>query len=110
MRMMATTNEVTGPVNLGNPEEKSVKELSDIVIALTGSKSILLSESIPSDDPKVRCPSLSKAQGILNRWKPKTKLVDGLKITINNFKELNSQPINNNANEEDKYVGDLSPR
>lgn len=110
VRMMATADDVTGPVNLGNPEEKSVKELSDIVIALIGSKSILLSESIPTDDPKVRCPSLSKAQGILNRWKPKTKLVDGLKITINYFKELNLRPINNNANEGDEYVGDLSPK
>lgn len=85
VRMMRTDDDVTGPVNLGNPEEKSVRELSEIVIALTDSESILQNESIPSDDPKARRPSLSKAQGILKSWEPKIKLVDGLKLTINNF-------------------------
>ncbi len=82
-RMMATVDDVTGPVNLGNPEEKSVKELAEIVIDLTGSKFLLISESLPSDDPKVRCPALSKVEGILKLWKPNIKLVDGLKLTIN---------------------------
>ncbi len=88
-RMMATVDDVTGPVNLGNPEEKSVKELAEIVIDLTGSKFLLISESLPSDDPKVRCPALSKVEGILKLWKPNIKLVDGLKLTINYFKEPN---------------------
>lgn len=110
MRMMATGDDMTGPVNLGNPDEKSIRELAEIVIALTDSKSILQSDSIPSDDPKVRCPSLSHVQDILKLWKPKIKLVNGLKLTINNFKEPNSQSINDNTNEGDEHVGDLSPR
>lgn len=109
-RMMATVDDVTGPVNLGNPEEKSVKELAEIVIDLTGSKFLLISESLPSDDPKVRCPALSKVEGILKLWKPNIKLVDGLKLTINYFKEPNLRFIKDNANEEYEHMGDLSPR
>lgn len=109
-RMMATVDDVTGPVNLGNPEEKSVKELAEIVIDLTGSKFLLISESLPSDDPKVRCPALSKVEGILKLWKPNIKLVDGLKLTINYFKEPNLRLIKDNANEGYEHMGDLSPR
>jgi dTDP-glucose 4,6-dehydratase len=74
------------PVNIGNPEEISIKEFAEEVIALTGSKSKIIYTELPVDDPKVRQPSVEKARRILG-WESKVKRTDGLKITIDYFKK-----------------------
>jgi UDP-glucuronate decarboxylase len=73
-----------GPINLGNPDEVSVASIAKKIIQLTGSKSKLVFEKLPEDDPRRRCPDVSKAKEIL-KWKPRTKLHDGLKRTIEYF-------------------------
>jgi UDP-glucuronate decarboxylase len=87
LKLMATSDEVTGPVNLGNPDEVSVGELAEKVIALTGSKSKITYQSLPTDDPTQRCPDISLAHRLLG-WKPKTSLEEGLKKTIDYFEKL----------------------
>ena len=87
LKLMATSDEVTGPVNLGNPDEVSVGELAKKVIALTGSKSKIIYQSLPTDDPTQRCPDISLAHRLLG-WKPKVSLAEGLKKTIDYFREL----------------------
>jgi UDP-glucuronate decarboxylase len=73
-----------GPINLGNPDEVSVATIANKIIQLTGSKSKLVFEKLPEDDPKRRCPDISKAKNIL-KWKPRIKLDDGLRKTIEYF-------------------------
>jgi UDP-glucuronate decarboxylase len=73
-----------GPINLGNPHEVSVASIAKKIIQLTGSKSELVFEKLPEDDPRRRCPDISKAKDIL-KWKPRTKLHDGLGKTIEYF-------------------------
>jgi len=73
------------PINLGNPNEFKVKELAKIVIALTNSKSKIIYEPLPKDDPRRRCPDISKAKKLLN-WLTKTELEEGLKKTIDWFR------------------------
>ncbi len=109
VRMMDTDDEVTGPVNIGNPEEKSIKRLANLVVELTDSQSFCKNEEIPKDDPRVRCPSLVKVRGIFKDWQPRIGLPEGLKQTIRYFKETNPQSINNKSNEGHEHVGDLSP-
>ena len=87
LKLMATSDEVTGPVNLGNPDEISVGELAEKVIALTGSKSKITYQSLPTDDPTQRCPDISLARRLLG-WKPKISLEGGLKKTIDYFEKL----------------------
>ncbi len=87
LKLMATSDEVTGPVNLGNPDEVSVGELAEKVIALTGSKSKITYQPLPTDDPTQRCPDISLAHRLLG-WKPKTSLEGGLKKTIDYFREF----------------------
>ena len=87
LKLMATSDEVTGPVNLGNPDEVSVGELAKKVIALTGSKSKIIYQSLPTDDPTQRCPDISLAHRLLG-WKPKISLEGGLKKTIDYFREF----------------------
>jgi UDP-glucuronate decarboxylase len=87
IRMMATPNEVTGPINIGNPGEFTIRELADMVIRLTNSKSRLIEMPLPADDPKQRRPDITKAKKILN-WEPVTPLEDGLKKTIEYFDRL----------------------
>ena len=87
LKLMATSDEVTGPVNLGNPDEVSVGDLAEKVIALTGSKSKIIYQSLPTDDPTQRCPDISLAHRLLG-WKPKISLEGGLKKTIDYFREL----------------------
>ncbi|OFZ46889.1 MAG: NAD-dependent dehydratase, partial [Bacteroidetes bacterium RIFCSPHIGHO2_02_FULL_44_7] len=84
--MMAKEN-FSGPVNLGNPVEFTIKELADKVIELTGSKSKIVYIKLPSDDPVKRKPDITLAQEKLD-WQPKIKLEDGLKITIGYFKKI----------------------
>ncbi len=87
LKLMATSDEVTGPVNLGNPDEVSVGELAEKVIALTGSKSKITYQSLPTDDPTQRCPDISLAHRLLG-WKPKISLEGGLKKTIDYFRKF----------------------
>lgn len=87
MRLMATPDEFTGPVNVGNPNEFTIKELAEKVIALTGSKSKLIFEPLPSDDPTQRRPDISLARQELG-WEPKTQLDEGLQKTIHYFDGL----------------------
>ncbi|MEJ2105277.1 MAG: GDP-mannose 4,6-dehydratase, partial [Ignavibacteriaceae bacterium] len=78
------------PVNIGNPEEIPVVEIAREIISLTNSKSKIIFEDLPENDPKVRQPDISKAIRILG-WKPKVKREDGLKYTIEYFKKLNQK-------------------
>jgi UDP-glucuronate decarboxylase len=87
VRLMESPDDVTGPVNLGNPVETTVAELADAVLALTGSKSVLERGPLPSDDPVRRCPDISLARRVLD-WEPRTSLEDGLKSTIAYFDDL----------------------
>ena len=85
--MMATGDEVTGPINIGNPGEFTIKQLAELVIELTGSKSKLVYEPLPSDDPTQRKPVIDKARDILG-WEPTIPLREGLVRTIAYFDEL----------------------
>ncbi len=76
----------TEPVNIGNPEEITIKKFAEEVIDITGSKSKIVYKDLPVDDPKVRQPSIEKARTILG-WEPKVKRADGLKTTIDYFKK-----------------------
>jgi UDP-glucuronate decarboxylase len=87
MRMMETDNGVTGPVNLGNPEEFTIMELAEKVISLTNSSSQIIYKELPQDDPKQRQPDITKANQLLN-WKPTICLEDGLEKTIAYFNSL----------------------
>ena len=87
MRLMATDDSVTGPINLGNPVEISVRTLAERVIALTGSKSKSIFTPLPVDDPKQRCPDITLAKNVLG-WKPTVDLDDGLGRTIDYFRKL----------------------
>jgi UDP-glucuronate decarboxylase len=89
-KMMATGDDVTGPINLGNPIEFSIRELAEQVIKLTGSKSKLVFRPLPHDDPKQRQPDISKAIATL-AWKPKVELQEGLTRTITYFDALLKQ-------------------
>lgn len=85
LRMMNTDSSVTGPINLGNPGEFTIRELAEKTIALTGSTSELSQMPLPSDDPKQRQPDISKAKAILG-WEPTVALDEGLERTIDFFK------------------------
>jgi UDP-glucuronate decarboxylase len=87
IRLTATSAEVTGPVNLGNPVEFSVLELARMVIDLTASDSRIVHRTRPEDDPKQRRPDISRAEDLLS-WKPRTMLKDGLVNTIAYFDRL----------------------
>lgn len=73
------------PVNIGNPNEMSLLKLAQLIIKLTGSRSKIVYEPLPVDDPKVRCPDISKAKKIL-KWRPKVGIEEGLRKTIPSFK------------------------
>jgi UDP-glucuronate decarboxylase len=87
VRMMASADQVTGPINLGNPDEFTMLELAAKVIDLTGSRSRIVHRPRPQDDPRQRRPDISKAKDEL-AWAPKTRLHDGLMRTIKYFEEL----------------------
>ena len=87
IRLMATSDDVTGPVNLGNPVERTVKNLAERVIALTGSTSQIVYKPLPVDDPKQRCPDITMAKNLL-KWEPKVALDEGLDKTIHYFRRL----------------------
>ncbi|MEO6339971.1 MAG: UDP-glucuronic acid decarboxylase family protein [Caulobacteraceae bacterium] len=87
MRLMATGDEVTGPINLGNPNEFTIRELAEIVIEMTGSASKLELHPLPQDDPKQRQPNIDLAQSVLG-WEPRTQLRAGLAKAIAYFDAL----------------------
>ena len=87
MRLMASPEEVTGPINLGNPEEYSMLELASVIIDLTGSKSRIVHRPLPQDDPRQRRPDISRAHELL-AWSPTCKLRHGIQRTIDYFEDL----------------------
>src|SRR3569832_2020195 len=87
VRLMDTAPEVTGPMNLGNPTEHTVRDLAQLIIELTHSRSKLVFRPLPCDDPRQRRPDIRLAQRTLN-WKPQVQLRDGLLRTIAYFDEL----------------------
>ena len=87
VRLMDSPDSVTGPINLGNPVEFTIKQLAERVIDLTGAKSKLVQRPLPADDPMQRKPIIDKAQKILG-WQPKIQLDEGLKKTIGYFDAL----------------------
>jgi UDP-glucuronate decarboxylase len=89
-RMMETLPEVTGPINIGNPNEFTILELAKLVIAMTATKSKIRFEPLPSDDPRQRQPDISKAKAILG-WEPKAELREGLAKTIDYFDRMLSK-------------------
>ena len=91
MLFMATDDDVTGPINLGNPGEFTILELAEKIIAATGSKSALIRKPLPADDPVQRRPDITLARNTLG-WEPKIQLDEGLAKTIAYFDELLSSP------------------
>lgn len=87
VRFIDTKNEVTGPINLGNPGEFSMIQLAETIIRLTQSKSKIVFRDLPSDDPRQRKPIIEKAMKELS-WKPNIELEEGLSKTIEYFKPL----------------------
>jgi UDP-glucuronate decarboxylase len=87
--MMATPEDISGPINLGNPEEITILELAEKIIAMTNSSSGIIFQPLPQDDPIQRQPDITLAGKILN-WQPETSLEEGLTRTIDYFrKKLN---------------------
>ena len=87
MKLMNSSDDFTGPVNLGNPKEFSIRQLAERVLTLTGSVSKLVFRTLPSDDPKQRQPDIALAQEKLH-WRPLVSLEDGLRKTIPYFQAL----------------------
>ena len=87
VRLMATGDDVTGPINIGNPHEISVSELANRIIHLTGSSSRIVHRDLPQDDPLQRCPDITRAQQILG-WEPYVDLDDGLSRTVAYFTRM----------------------
>lgn len=87
VRLMNTSRDITGPINLGNTSETSIRELAEAVIRLTGSKSVIVHRELPEDDPRRRRPDITKAREVLG-WTPATSLETGLERTIGYFDRL----------------------
>jgi UDP-glucuronate decarboxylase len=87
LRLMNTPDDVTGPINIGNPVETTVRALAERIIDLTGSSSPIVFKPLPSDDPMQRCPDITRARTVLG-WEPKTQLDEGLGKTIAYFEKL----------------------
>ena len=85
---LSETDSLRGEIiNLGNPDERKVIEVARLIKKLTNSKSQIIFRPIPEDDPKKRCPDITRAKKLLG-WKPKIKLEEGLKLTISYFMSL----------------------
>jgi UDP-glucuronate decarboxylase len=87
VRLMETADDVTGPINIGNPAEFSIRELAEIVIDVTGSRSKILAQPLPADDPRQRQPDVAQARYVLG-WTPRTPLKEGLVRTTAYFENL----------------------
>ncbi|NBQ47495.1 MAG: SDR family oxidoreductase [Sphingobacteriia bacterium] len=81
------------PVNIGNPDEITIKEFGEEILKLTGANQKLISKPLPKDDPKQRQPDITKAKALLG-WEPKVSRAEGLKITFDYFKSLSSEELN----------------
>ncbi len=88
VRMMATPDDFTGPVNIGNPVEITIKGLAEKIIKMTGSKSRIIHHPVREDDPFRRLPDISLAKEKLNGWEPKVDIETGLQTTINYFRKI----------------------
>ncbi|MCZ6664878.1 MAG: SDR family oxidoreductase [Gammaproteobacteria bacterium] len=88
--LMESGPEITGPINLGNPHEFTIIELADMIVEMTGSKTKIINESLPTDDPKQRQPDITRAKEILD-WTPRVELREGLARTIQYFEDLISR-------------------
>lgn len=86
IRLMDSDDSVTGPINLGNPTEMTIRDLAEDVIALTGSRSELVFRPLPTDDPMQRRPDITKARTLLD-WQPTLSLHDGLRKTVQYFRD-----------------------
>lgn len=91
IRMMNSSDDFIGPVNIGNPGEYTIKQLAELTIELTGSKSKLVYNDLPKDDPTRRQPDISLAQEKLDGWEPKIPLREGLQKTIDWFKTIDPE-------------------
>jgi UDP-glucuronate decarboxylase len=87
-RLMGTPDDITGPINLGNPQEISILELAEKIIYLTKSRSSVIFNKRPDDDPMIRKPDIALAMKTLDNWHPQMQLEDGLKLTIDYFRNL----------------------
>ena len=87
LRLMQTSDEITGPINLGNPAEFTMRQLAEMILRMTGSRSRFERRPLPEDDPVRRQPDITKARKILG-WEPKVPLEEGLKSTIAYFAKL----------------------
>jgi UDP-glucuronate decarboxylase len=87
VRMMATADDVTGPINIGNPHEIPVHELAERVVRLTSSRSQIVLRPLPQDDPMQRCPDITLARSVLG-WEPQVELDEGLRRTAAYFREM----------------------
>ncbi len=87
VRLMATADGVTGPINIGNPQEIPVRELAERVIRLTGSRSRIVLQPLPQDDPLQRCPDIGLARSVLG-WEPSVPLDEGLGRTVAYFRGM----------------------
>jgi dTDP-glucose 4,6-dehydratase len=81
------SEEIATPVNIGNPEERTVRDLANKILTLTGSSSAIETRDLPVDDPHVRCPDISRARQLLG-WQPEVGIDEGLKVTIEYFRKL----------------------
>jgi len=90
IRLMESPDEVTGPVNLGNPVEFRIRDLAEQVVALTGSRSKIEHRPLPADDPRQRQPDISRARKLLD-WEPRVRLEEGLGRTVAYFQDLLSE-------------------
>ncbi len=90
IKLMNAPDHISMPVNMGNPKEFTIKELAELVLELTGSKSRIIREPLPQDDPLQRKPDISRASEHLG-WQPTTELRDGLIKTIQYFEDLLSK-------------------
>ena len=87
IRLMKAPDRITGPINLGNPEEFTIRQLAEAVLAATESKSPMVSHPLPEDDPIQRCPDISQAVEALG-WQPTVRLVEGLARTVAYFRSV----------------------
>jgi UDP-glucuronate decarboxylase len=99
LRLMATGDDFTGPVNIGNPREFTIRQLAELVVEMVGSGSKLIRKPLPADDPMQRQPDITLAKKVLG-WEPVTPLEDGLAKTIAYFDQLLSGTLKRD------YVGD----
>ena len=87
IRLMDSSSDITGPINLGNPGEFTIRELAHKVLELTGSNSAVVQRPLPENDPLQRQPDITRARTLLG-WQPSVPLAEGLERTVRYFREL----------------------